>query len=290
MSFEKIDPSKFIVEGAELRIKRAIEGLSSDPAFSAKLAALGLTAEEVRDNLPILLDWQQNSAECASTEESGGPEFEMEVVRDGGRLEARYSPRKRDMERMRIESRYLLRQFPANWVGAGIRDVRKAPGRNQALLRLVKSLQGAGSPSIYLVGEPGSGRSFLLASFANTYALMGKGTVAFCDTPSTIDGLRRDSIEDKASFERGIGWLKVASVLILDAFGSEYKSDYTLSSIILPVLGHRLREGLPTAFASDFSLAEVAEMYSRRAGTARGKQLEKTVAAITGQEVYYGAR
>ena len=62
-------------------------------------------------------------------------------------------------------------------------------------------------------------------------------------------------------------------LLILDGFGDEYKSDFAFSTVLFPILRERAKRSLVTGFSSDFSFAQIEEMYSQKVGKARAHQL-----------------
>lgn len=271
---KKIEVPNFGFKDPEKAIEEAVEGFRKDAPFYAELQKLGLTNKEVRDNLPALIDYQINFKECKDTDPfpEGGPEFEMSLVRTGGNIEVRYSPRKRELKRLSIEANYIFRDFPDSWLEANLKDVNFTKKRSAIVMKLGGFLKGDPRKWMYLTGEFGTGKSYILAAYANSLANQGE-TVAFCNSASIIDKLRNDAVVDKKGYAVEMEQLKNVSLLVLDGFGDEYKSDFALSTVLYPILSSRSREGKQTMFTSDFTIEEINSMYSAKINAPRARQL-----------------
>ena len=51
-------------------------------------------------------------------------------------------------------------------------------------------------------------------------------------------------------------------ILFLDAFGDEYKNDYTRDQVLMPLLSARSNRKAPTFFLSSFTLDEIRQLYA----------------------------
>ena len=106
----------------------------------------------------------------------------------------------------------------------------------------------------------------------------------FADTAALVDRLRALSIEDKAKFDKEMAKIEDCPLLILDGFGDEYKSDFAFSTVLFPLLRERAKRNLVTGFSSDFSLAQIEEMYAAKVGRPRAHQLADLVLAKAKKE------
>ena len=141
----------------------------------------------------------------------------------------------------------------------------------------------------YLNGGFNSGKSYILACFANQYAEDNDVSVAFVDTTRLIDRLRNYSIKDKKSFSEEMSKLTSVPLLVLDGFGNEYKSDFAFSTVLYPLLGERARNKNLTFFTSDFSYKDIEEMYGKSVGLPRAKQLISLIKSMCGKEAVLDA-
>ena len=107
----------------------------------------------------------------------------------------------------------------------------------------------------------GSGRSFLLASYANLSVSQGQ-SVAFINANKRFDELKGLAISARGLFEKKMVELETCSLLVIDDFGSEFKSDYVRDQIVLPLLNERAKNNRLTFFASDYTPDEIQALYS----------------------------
>ena len=86
-------------------------------------------------------------------------------------------------------------------------------------------------------------------------------------------------------FETIFGKLKNAPLLVFDDFGNEYKSEYSFSSFLYPILLYRNEHRLRTFFASPFSIEEVVSMYKSKIGLAFSRQLDDIIRINCKEEI-----
>ena len=116
---------------------------------------------------------------------------------------------------------------------------------------------------LYIYGEFGIGKSFILGALANELAQRRIRTVAVY-VPEFLREMKQ-SIQNQTLDEK-IDYVKRAQVLILDDFGAESISAWTRDEVLGTILQHRMAEELPTFFTSNYSYAELEHhlTYSQR--------------------------
>lgn len=127
----------------------------------------------------------------------------------------------------------------------------------QAFLEVIKSRQD--SAGVFLYGQPGTGKTYLLTCLANDLAREGK-RVSFVKTPLFIQDFKQ-SLDDYEYRQTMLGHLKFADVLFLDDLGSEGITKWTRDDILFPVLDYRLQQGKKTYFSSNYTLDELIRQY-----------------------------
>ncbi len=120
---------------------------------------------------------------------------------------------------------------------------------------------------VYLYGNPGVGKSYLLKGVSNYYARNGK-SVSFVQVPLLIQELKQ-FMTDNEYRQNILGHLKFSEILILDDIGAESITQWTRDEILLPVLDQRMNRNLKTYFTSNYSLEELEQQY-RLASKANG--------------------
>ena len=253
-------------------IDEAIASLKSDKEVYAKIAELKLTKAEVKTDLATLIEYQDDFHICASCPglkecpkaRSG---YKMEITRERGRLHQNFFPCdlkvKEDIER----NKYVKRDFTEEWVGLDLRKIERSTSTRNPMLKAMALNMKGDSRWLYVYGKEKSGKSFVLACFANSFAEKNPG-VAYINTKTVFDELKAQSIDfkGKAKFARNMELLSSVPLLVFDDFGLEYKTAYVFNNILSPLIKKRDEDGLLTAFASPYPLEEALRGYKYKAG------------------------
>lgn len=120
-------------------------------------------------------------------------------------------------------------------------------------LKLGEPVQG-----MYLTGQYGQGKTFILSALANELADLGVD-VAMAYVPDLFRELK-SSIGTK-TLETHIRKLKSVSVLMLDDIGGESYSAWIRDEILGPILQYRLLDHKPTFFSSNLSMNSLKNHY-----------------------------
>lgn len=272
------------VDGSSLL--NAIEG---DGELMGELKKLGIAEDEIRNYVPLLSAYQDSKdycKKCPGLEACLAPSPRMAMglaILDSGKLGSTMGPCALALKKDKLLGSYLYRDFPDAWLNLSLRSFRneRASAVKEALLLPLKD---KAHPWAYLTGKRGGGKSYFMAAFANDFALKGN-LVAFMNANKRFDELKGLAIANKPVFDKTIELLEKCQLLIIDDFGSEYKSDYVRDQIVMPLLNERAKGHLTTFFASDFSLKDVADLYaSNRSSALVAKQLADLIGSNIREE------
>ncbi|MFV0382042.1 MAG: ATP-binding protein [Breznakia sp.] len=151
-----------------------------------------------------------------------------------------------------------------------------------ALNEILKQKKAQG---LYLYGEPGVGKTYLLSAFANDYARNAK-KVAFVHVPTMIADLKM-MMQDNRAFRRYVHTLRTIDCLILDDIGGESASSWSRDDILLPILNERMEHHRQSFFTSNYSIANLEKFYalkSKQVNDITGaKRLVERIRAISKQ-------
>ena len=116
---------------------------------------------------------------------------------------------------------------------------------------------------VYLYGQFGVGKSFMMAAMANELAEKGISTTlihypSFISDNSGFDDLKAQANE-----------VKKTEVLVLDDMGAESNNDWIRDNILQVILQYRMQENLPTFFTSNLTMLELEQ---RLAMTKKGDE------------------
>lgn len=116
---------------------------------------------------------------------------------------------------------------------------------------------------LYLFGQFGIGKSYLLSAVANELAEINvKSVLVF--VPEFMREMKQ-AIGDQTLQEK-VDYVKKADVLMLDDIGAEAMSSWTRDEVLGTILHYRMSEKLPTFMSSNFSYSELEYhlTYSKR--------------------------
>ena len=116
---------------------------------------------------------------------------------------------------------------------------------------------------LYLYGQFGIGKSYLLSAAANELAELNVKTVLVF-VPEFMREMKQ-AIGDQTLQEK-VDYVKKADVLMLDDIGAEAMSSWTRDEVLGTILHYRMAEKLPTFMSSNFSYSELEHhlTYSQR--------------------------
>ncbi len=244
------------------RVDSLLESIKNDKELMDKLKELGIEDDEIPSYVPLLITYQDNKKEV----EKDPKTLQMVLeISDSGKLTCRYEETESSKEERRLLENYYIRDFSDEWLNASIKSFRT--GREKELkTHIAGALKDKTKNWFYVYGSLGTGKSYALAAFSNDMARKNK-KVAFINANKRFDELKGLAIKDKEKFDKTMQALYELDCLVIDDFGSEYKSDYVRDQIVMPLLNERSKTHKFTFFASDYSLDEIEELYSTKYGT-----------------------
>ena len=251
-----------------------------DARLMSELHSLGLSEDSIDHYLPLLITYldQRNATEDPTKSlEIPYPGMTMRLrLDDSGFLIATFGLGEETKRREQLEANYLYRDFPDEWVALSTKSLL---GERYKKVRLAISKtfkKNNAKPWVFLQGDPGTGKSYFLAAVTNGLAA-GGGVVCFMNANQRFDELKNLAIKDHNRFLYNMDALKKCETMVIDDFGSEYKSEYVRDQVIMPLLCERSRAGLRTYFTSQFSLEDIKRLYSLRGSTIEGEKLANTI-------------
>lgn len=106
---------------------------------------------------------------------------------------------------------------------------------------------------LYLTGNFGCGKTYLVAASMNELAKKGK-KVAIVYYPDFLRKLKESFSDD---FKTIFNDVKNSEILLLDDIGAETVTSWNRDEILGTILQYRMQEGLPTLFTSNLTISEL---------------------------------
>ena len=252
-------------EEEEKRIRQKLmEEYLACPSAVKYIKSLGIPNELVEQNIDKISDMVRDINTCRrcpgiSKCEKGSPRVITKILYRNGRITTELTPCKRVLERIDILSQFKMTDFDLDWIGSELTNLDPSKGRKQALMKYTMYSEDKSDQWLYLTGSQNSGRSFFAATLTMDLARKKKGPICFINSPIRLKSLNSDSYNNKEKFANDFELLSSCPVLVIDDFGNEFKNDY---GVLLQILIKRSGKKLFTIFTSDYSMSEVAELYS----------------------------
>ncbi len=142
---------------------------------------------------------------------------------------------------------------------------RRKSGKAKAINYFLSLMKNNTTKGIYLYGEPGVGKTYLLLAMSNSAAKYFKKTTAIVYFPDLLDKSSKMFHNDsKAQVEELYDKLRNVDILFLDDIGSEFAYEWFYSNCLLNILNYRYSMEKPTYFSSNFTPEEYGKKIESR--------------------------
>lgn len=233
----------------------------SHPLIADFIKTHQLTQDQVRLSLPkfnqFLLETERFVTGDVTYLAKG---YEPILVMNEGYADVSYRETKGLKEaqaRQAVAERIQLMNLPKTYKQVTFDDVDfDDVGRSQLLQALVAFVTTYPQPQkgLYIYGDMGIGKSYLMAALAHELAEKGAG-VLLLHYPSFVLDIKNAINTGKV--KETLDQVKSADVLILDDIGAEQSTSWVRDEILQVILQHRMQEELPTFFTSNYSLNDL---------------------------------
>ena len=162
------------------------------------------------------------------------------------------------LEKDRYKENLDLYEMPKDIKNASFKEIYKNDNKRIPIIKYCKDfrdeyLKGERPKGIYLTGNFGSGKTYLIAALFNE---MAKNNVrsALIYYPEFLRSLKAAFNTD---YDEKFNYIKKIPLLLLDDIGAENCSNWSRDEILGPILQYRMESHLPTFFTSNLTLAEL---------------------------------
>ena len=291
---DKLDFKKYYQDDAAKLQEAAIKAIREDADVSSYIREkLKLTGRQVKENLAVLIDFQDDFNYCKNCPgfdecDKAQPHYKMSLSIDGPFVKREFCICDVAKDIQMRKAKFLHCDYPEEWGEVLLTSVDISKERGTVIRSLVNASKGESHRWLYLTGEPKSGKSYLLAAMTNSYAIH-HFPVAYFDCSNFIETLKYLAFSKeksaKEALNKAISNYSRCPLLVLDGFGNEFKSEYVFSSLLYPILSARSNSNLLTCFASDFTIEEVVGEYKTKIGALRAKQFLGLMQKMTNGEI-----
>ena len=258
------------------------------------LASLGLTDQQIRNNIAKVYDFVTDLKYCSKCPgvdkcQKENPLFCTKITYRNGYVDREVSPCKKFLQRVELQNQFLVRDFDNDHLDITFKDVEDSQPKLEILERYMQYKKLKINNWIYVTGMANTGKSFAVTAIAVDIAKNNMGPVIYANANKRIAELTDFYYKDKERFKREMDRYCNVPVLILDDFGNEVKSDLIRDAIVFPILSTRASKRLFTIITSDFTIKDIITLYSTsKAGEIRAKQIGSIIKNVAGKEINLG--
>jgi len=176
-------------------------------------------------------------------------------------IEVAYYPNERTQNREKrnqYETGFVLMDMPSDIRSAKLDDY-SGNGRQDALGKSLDFIdnylnQKGFVPGLYLAGDFGVGKTYLLGAIANELFKSDVHTTMMHFPTFAVE--MKNSIGSNSVLSK-VNKVKGAEILMLDDIGADSMSSWIRDEVLGVILQYRMQENLPTFFSSNFSMKEL---------------------------------
>lgn len=197
------------------------------------------------------------------------PGYVPTLLINNKRVDVAYEPsselinrQKQELVNQRINSMYMPKGIKTAKMENFQNDTGRKSALNLAYVFVEKFLESPNEfhQALYLHGEFGVGKTFLLGAIAHELSEQGH--------PSTLVHFPTFAVEMKNSIgqnttEEKLNALKKSKILMVDDIGADSMSSWIRDDILGVILQYRMQEQLPTFFSSNFDMAQLEDEHLR---------------------------
>lgn len=245
----------------------------ADPRVASFIQEHGLSQDQIKRSLP---KFNQFLVECRKVKEGDvtyiAKGYEPILTMNEGYADVTYKETrqlKEQQEQQAISKRINLVSLPQSYrkitfADIALDDVARVD-TFETLIDFVANYPSPDQKGLYIYGDMGVGKSFMLAAMAHELSETKKVATTIIHYPSFAIDVR-NGIKDNSVKEQ-IDAVKEAEVLVLDDIGAEQFSSWIRDDVLQVILQYRMIEELPTFFTSNYSFADLeAKLSNGRQG------------------------
>ena len=155
--------------------------------------------------------------------------------------------------------------IPKDIKNANMRDINTVDKKRYPVIKWIKEFienidKDVPHTGLYLNGNFGCGKTYLLSAMLNELAKKGK-RVAIIYYPEFLRSLKA-SFGDNDEYQSKFNYIKKADLLLLDDIGADSVTEWSRDEVLGTILQYRMEEKLPTFFTSNLTLEELEQHLS----------------------------
>ena len=242
--------------------KELYKNLLDDADLYKELIGEGFSNKEIFDHIGFFTDLKENrdlDKKIKSFDDciKYNHYYYFRVIRKGLNFDKVFYANKFYEQYLKYCSHFIFKDFENEFNDVTYNNIKNYTGAKSEIKKKLKN-----NKWIYLTGAFRSGRTYFAIGMCNSFINKHNDCkVAFINCPKRFAELVDLYFNDKDSFKYLMDSIKNADFVVLDDFGSEFKSTSVRDIVVKPILLYRGINNLNTVFTSNFDVKEICKMY-----------------------------
>jgi len=168
-------------------------------------------------------------------------------------------------EQNKYKKNIYLFEIPKEIKEASMKNIDLENSDRFAIIKWLKNFldnyqKGAGLKGLYLTGNFGCGKTYLISAALNELAKKDH-KIAIIYYPEFLRSLK-ESFGDAETYNEKFRLVKKVELLLIDDIGAETMTEWSRDEVLGTILQYRMQEGLTTFFTSNLTINDLEEHFS----------------------------
>lgn len=249
---------------------KQVQEIAQVPIIQRFLKNHALPLSFVEENIIEFLTWKEDLEKCRNCrgiafcrQSFSGKVYQLDFD-ESGYLEERYVPCLYEQEKERLfvhRKQYLYSKMTMDDYLIDIQKLTDHPtvGSKEEYLEALRqvALSQQNEKGVYLYGQAGVGKSYMMKALCNYYAKQGN-TVSFVNMSVWIQEIK-ESFGDDDYRQKILRKIRKSDIVVFDDIGSESMTAWSLNEILFPIIDRRMEQRKKTYFTSNYSMDELEQ-------------------------------
>lgn len=263
-----------------------IQAILSDQAIIDFIAAHHLTQEQVQISLPkfnqYLLERERFESKDQAYVAKG---YQPLLVMNEGYADVSYLETKELKEAQKkqaVSDRINVISLPRSYKNISFDDINLDDVKRLDVFKMiadfVEHYPSPGQKGLYLYGDMGIGKSYLMAAMAYELSKKREAKTTLLHFPSFAIDVK--NAINTGTVKEEIDAVKKTDILILDDIGAEQSTSWIRDEVLQVILQYRMLEELPTFFTSNYSFKDLEAKLANIKGSDESWQAKRVLERI----------
>lgn len=255
-------------EQFSIRKKESVNTLGKNTEIQKFLNSNNLTKEIIENNWIDFIEYEEDLNICVACpgialcpKNFKGYQLQLDYQQDSIKKTYQVCPYGDELNQEMLAMLRIIKNVPEELLKTTFNDIKVNNQGNvvEILLALNTFITKPTKKGVYLYGDMGVGKTYIMAAFINKLAKNGY-TCGFINLPELFARLKRE-FNTTNTTDNTLNEIKQVDFLVLDDVGAESLSSWSRDEVLYSIVNERMNRGLATFFTSVYNLNDLEKYY-----------------------------